>query len=130
MSRCFGLYPVKPRSNNVLTKLGEVILNVMWTVRHKTLANGQSKNKCLIVSSRSQKLHLVGHVQLRLIKLSFVKITCLWTNHINTLIFKGTLTAQTYLEVGIACELITSIYIDLTVNTPELVNFQCNISGW
>ncbi|XBJ08229.1 hypothetical protein VPH35_013587 [Triticum aestivum] len=101
----------------------------MWTVRQSTLANGQSKKRCLIVSSRSQKLHLVGPVQLRLIKLSLVKITCLWTNHINTFIFKGTLTAQTCLEVGMELELITSIYIDFTVNTPDLVSFQRNSSG-
>src|SRR3990170_7717412 len=124
-----GSIPLSHVPNNVLTELGGVILNAIWTVRHMTFANGQSRKKCLIVSSRSQKLHLVGPVQLRFTKLSLVKITYLWTNHINTLIFKGTLTSQTCLELGIELELITSTYIDLTVNAPDLVSFQRNSSG-
>src|SRR4051812_4794004 len=102
------------------------MLKAMWTIRHRTLANGQSRKRCLIVSSRSQKLQLVGLVQLRFAKLSLVKMTCLCTNHINTLTFSGTLTVQTYLELGIELELITSRYIDLTINSPDLVSFQCN----
>ena len=121
--------PLSHVPNNELTELGGVILKAMCTVRHRTLANRQSRKRCLIVSSRSQKLHLVGHVQLRFAKLSLVNITCLCTNHINTLIFKGTLTFQTCLDLGIELELITSRYIDLTVNSPDLVTFQRNLSG-
>ena len=89
-----GCTPLSHVPNNVLTEFGGVILKAIWIVLHKILASGQSRKRCLIVSSRSQKLHLVGPVQLRFVKLSLVKITCLWTNHINTFIFKGTLTSQ------------------------------------
>ena len=102
--------PTSHVPNNVVTEFGGVMLKAMCTVCHKTLANGQSKNRCLIVSSRSQKLHLVDHVRLSFTKLSFGNMTCLCTNHINTLIFKGTLTLQTYSELGMALELITSIH--------------------
>ncbi|XBH66205.1 hypothetical protein VPH35_119653 [Triticum aestivum] len=57
-----GSIPLSHVPNNVLTEFGGVILKAIWTVRHKTLASGQSRKRCLIVSSRSQKLHLVGHV--------------------------------------------------------------------
>ena len=77
-------------------------------------------------SSQSQKLYLVNPVQLRFAKLFLVKMTCLCTNHVNTLIFKGTLTFQTCFELGIELELITSRYMDLTVNSPFLVSFQHN----
>ena len=118
-----GSTPLSHVPNNVLTELGGEILKAIWTVLHKTLASGQSRKRCLIVSSQSQKLHLVGHVQLRFVKLSLVKITCLCRNHINTLIFKGTLTFHTNLELGMALELMTLRYIDLTVNSPDLVSF-------
>ena len=124
-----GSTPLSHVPKNVLTELGGVILKAIWTVLHKTLTSGQSRKRCLIVSSRSQKLHLVGPVQLRFVKLSLVKITCLWRNHINTFIFKGILTAQTCLNLGMKLELITSIYIDLTVNTPDLLSSQRNSSG-
>src|SRR3954463_10518609 len=117
--------PLSHVPNNALTEFGGLILKIMWTVCQSTLANGQSKKRCLIVSSRSQKLHLVGPVQLCFAKLSLVKMTCLCTNHIITLIFRGTLTFHTNLELGMALELMTSIYIDLTVNFPDLVSFQC-----
>ena len=63
--------------NKALTEYGGLMLKAMWTVCQSTLASGQSKKRCLIVSSRSQKLHLVGPVQLRFIKFCLVKITCL-----------------------------------------------------
>ena len=69
------------------------------------LAKGQSRKRHLMDSSRSRKLHLVDHVQLCFAKLSLVKITCLCTNHINTLIFKGTLTFQTCFKRGIVLAL-------------------------
>ena len=121
--------PLSHVPNNVLTDLGGVILKAIWTVRHKTFANGHSRKRCLMVSSRSRKLHLVGLVQLRFAKLFLVKIICLCTNHINTLTFKGTLTFQTCLELGIELELITSRYMDLTVNSSFLVSFQHNWLG-
>uniref|UniRef100_A0A8R7JUY7 Uncharacterized protein n=1 Tax=Triticum urartu TaxID=4572 RepID=A0A8R7JUY7_TRIUA len=49
------------------------MIKAICTERHNTLAIGHSKKRCLIVSSRSQKLHLVDPVQLRLIKLSFIR---------------------------------------------------------
>lgn len=66
--------PTSHVPKNDLTKFEGVMLKAICTERHNTLAIGQSKKRCLIVSSRSQKLHLVDHVQLRLIKLSFVEI--------------------------------------------------------
>ena len=115
--------------NNVSILFEGVILKAMWTIRHKFFANGQSRKKCLMDSSRSQKLHLVDPVQLRFAKLSLVKMTCLCTSHINTLTLKGTLTCQTCFDVGIELELITSRYMDLTVNSSFLVSFQHNWSG-
>ena len=115
--------------NKVLMEFGGVMLKAMWTDRHKFFAKGQSRKRCLMDSCWSQKLHLVDPVQLRFTKLSFVKITCLCTNHINTLILKGTLTFQTCFDQGITLELITSKYMDLTENSPFLDNFQHNWSG-
>src|SRR3990170_8278484 len=68
-----GSIPLSHVPNNVLTELGGVILKAIWTIRHKTLASGQSRKRCLIVSSRSQKLHLVGPVQLRLSSCPWLK---------------------------------------------------------
>ena len=110
-------------------EFGGVMLKAMWANRHSIFARGQSIKRCLIDSCWSQKLHLVDPIQLCFAKLSLVKITCLCTNHINTLIFKGTLTFQTCFERGITLELITSKYMDLTENSPFLVSIQHNWSG-
>ena len=112
--------------NNVLMEFGEVILKAMWTDLHKFFAKGQSRKRCLIDSSLSQKLHPLDPVQLRFTKLSLVRITCLWTNHMNTLIFEGTLTFQTCFELGIMLELIIYEYMDLTENSAFLASFQRN----
>ena len=53
--------------NNVLMEFGGVILNAMWTDLHKIFAKGQSRKRCLIDSSLSQKLHHLDPVQLRII---------------------------------------------------------------
>lgn len=125
---CLAVSISTPRShvpNNVLMLLGGAILKATCMDRHKTLAIGQSRKRCLIDSSWSQKLHLLDPVQLRLAKLSLVRITCLWTNHMNTLIRKGTFTFQICKDRGRETELIKSKYIDFTENTPFLVSFQC-----
>ena len=115
--------------NNVLMEFRGVTLKAMWIDLHKIFAKGQSRKRCLIDSSLSQKLHLLQPVQLRFAKLSLVRMTCLWTNHINTLIFKGTLTFQTCFELGMTLALIISKYMDLTENSPFLVSFQRSWSG-
>ena len=52
-------------------------------------ANRQSKNRCLIVSISWQKQHVLLPCQLRLAKLSFVKMTPLLRYHKKTLFFRG-----------------------------------------
>ena len=121
--------PANHVPNNVLIEFGGVMSKAMWTDRHKFFAKGQSRKRCLMDSCWSQKLHLVDPVQLRFARLSFIKITCLCTNHINTLIRKGTLTFQTCFEQGMTLVFMPSRYMDLTENLPSLVSFQNSLSG-
>ena len=129
---CLAVLESTPSShvpNNMLMEVGGLILKAIWTDRHRILASGQSRKRCLIVSLWSQKLHLAEHIQLRFVRLSFVKMTYLCTNHINTLIRKGTFTFQTCFEEGMTLEFMTSRYIDLAENTLSLVSFQYNRFG-
>ena len=68
-----GSIPSSHVPNNVLIVFGGLILNIMWTIRHNFLAKGQSRKRCLMDLSWSQKLHLVDPVQLRFAKLSLAK---------------------------------------------------------
>jgi hypothetical protein len=65
-------------------------LQTMWAKR-------QLKNKCLIVSDSGQKQHVKLPFQLRLARLSLVRITPLLEYHRKTLIFKGALIFQSRL---------------------------------
>lgn len=62
-------------------------------------------------------------------KLSFVRIIFLCTNHMNTIILKGSLIFQIWLDFEIGPEFITSNYIDLTKNISLMDNFQLIVSG-
>jgi hypothetical protein len=46
-----------------------------------------AKNRCCIVTSWSQKQHLEQPYQVRLIRLSFVRITFLWNHLLSKLLF-------------------------------------------
>ena len=95
---CLAVSESTPSShvpNNMLIEVGWLILNAIWIDRHRILANRQSRKRCLMFSVWSQKLHLEEPTQLRFARLSLVKMTCLCTNHINTLMRKGTFTLQT-----------------------------------
>ena len=96
---CLAMSESTPSShvpNNILIEVGWLILKAIWTDRHRILPNGQSRKRCLMFSLWSQKLHLEEPTQLHFARLSLVKMTCLCTNHINTLIRKGTFTFQTW----------------------------------
>lgn len=130
---CLAILSCTPLShvpNNMFILNGVLILKAIWIVRHKSLANGQSRKRCFIVSLLSQKQHLGLPTHLLLIKLSFVSMTPLWRNHIKILIFSGTLIFQICEEVGIVPVLMVCVYIDFTVKLPLVVNFQWILSGW
>ena len=106
------------------------MLKVTCKERQSNRANGHLRKRCCIVSSSSQKQHLLLPAHRRFAKLSLVKMTPLWTNHMNTLIFKGTFTFQIFRGLGIVSVLIKSIYIDLSEKkNPEEVSFQITLSG-
>lgn len=105
------------------------MLKAIWSERRNNLAIGQSRNRCLIVSLFWQKLHLGLPFQFPLARLSFIRITPLWTNHMKILILSGTLIFHICADFGIGVESMICMYIDLTVKTPFVVNFQCTRSG-
>ena len=57
------------------TLRGACKVELIWTADHIDLANSYWKNKCVMVSSCWQKTHFLFLCQLRLARLSFVRIT-------------------------------------------------------
>ena len=64
-------------------------LKETWTILHINLAKWQSKSKCCIDSSEEQKQHFLSPCHCRRTRLSFVKTTPLYSDHIKTLILRG-----------------------------------------
>jgi hypothetical protein len=62
-------------------------LNVNWTILQISLLSLHLIKRWSIVSSSSQKAHFLHPVQFLLARLSFVKISFLFKNHIKILIF-------------------------------------------
>ena len=110
--------------------VGGVMLTPIWMVRQRNFARGQSMKRCCIVSSWSRKEQCALPTHRCFTRLSLVRITRLWTNHLKILIRKGTFTFQLCFDLVIGPELMRSKYIDLTENTPLTVNFQWKESGW
>ena len=72
--------PVSHVPNNISILIGGLTLKTICIVRQSSLARGQSRSKCFMVSFWSQKQHHELPTYLRFIKLFFVKITSLCTN--------------------------------------------------
>ena len=69
---CLAVSESTPSShgpNNMLIEVGWLILNAIWIDRHRILANGQSRKRCLMFSLWSQKLHLDEPTQLHFARL-------------------------------------------------------------
>jgi hypothetical protein len=75
-----------------VTLVGGIILKVIWTMRHTTLAKFHT-NRCCIDSPWLKTTFLL-HFHFLFAKLSFVSRTLEYKNHINTLIFSGILIFQ------------------------------------
>ena len=93
-------------------------------MRQTIRARGHVKNKWCIVSSWSQKQHFLHPCQFLRTRLSFVRITLRYRNHIKILIFSGTFIFQMNLRWEDTWPLIKSRYKDWTVNLPEGVKSQ------
>ena len=100
----------------------------MNNVFQTDLAIRQSKKRCWIFSSNPQKLHLVSHFHLLLIKLSFVKITPFFKYQRKTLIFKGNFAFQNTLFSEILSLFINSLYSDRVEKTPFFFICQMKLS--
>jgi len=98
--------------------LGGMILKETAMVRQTNLANGQSKNKCWMLSLRLQKLHFPSPLQFFRARLSFVRVTPLYKYHKNTLILSGTLMFQICFVNGNACLVKMALYMELTEKIP------------
>jgi hypothetical protein len=103
---------------------GGTIPNSKCTARHKNLTKRQSIKRWWMVSGEWQKQHFVSPFQIRLTRLSLVKITPFFRYHKNIFIFVGTLICQ------ISCDIITPLlinaaaYMDLTEKLPDECNAQ------
>ena len=92
-------------------------------------ANFHSKNKCLMDSSWWQKTQFLQPCQLRLAKLTLVKITLLLRNHRNIFTFRGIFSFHNFLlSIGTSSWTIAS-YMELTENLPFWCNFHLKIFG-
>jgi hypothetical protein len=101
----------------------------IWIILQTILASRQSNNKCWIVSSLSQKQHVLLPYHFLLIRLSFVRITLRCKNHMKILIFSGTFSFQIYLRRYVVCPFNMSRYMDLTIYPHDTVKFQINTSS-
>jgi hypothetical protein len=86
------------------------------------------KKICCMNSLLSQKQHDWFPIQFHLDKLSLVKMIFRWRNHIKTVILSGTFIFQIYFLRYLVPSSSRSKYIDLTVNVPDVVKLQTNIS--
>ena len=117
-------------TNNVFMLVGGCTLKEICIDRHNNFASGHSRKRCLIDSFWSQKQHLELPTQFLFARLSLVRITPLWTNHIKILIRSGTLIFQKCNDLDNGPVSIKSRYIDFTEKTPVAVNFQRIVSAW
>ena len=121
--------PLSHVPNNVWMLLGVFMLKVIYIDRHNSFARGHSRKRCFTDSLWSQKQHLVLPTQFLLVRLSLVRITPLWTNHIKILIRSGTLIFQKWNDLDSGPVPIKSRYIDFTEKTPVVFNFQWIVSS-
>jgi hypothetical protein len=93
-----------------------LIPNAKATHPHTSLAIGQSKTRCWIVSCGTQKQHFVHPFHLRFTKLSLVSTTPFLRNQRKILIFKGILDFQAQQLARAPILKIMSLYKFLTEN--------------
>ena len=121
--------PLSQFPNIFETLIGGGSAKEICTIHHIILAKGQSRNRCSIVSSESQKQHFVLPFHFRLAKLSLVSRTFLRRNHMKILILRGILSFHRYFQGNLGRPFIKSSYIVLTENIPVVERFQINQSG-
>ena len=80
------LKPCIQDPNKCTILLGFVRPKVIKIILQSNLAKWHSKKRCAIVSAFVQKQHCLLPFQLRLAKLSFVRITPRWSSQINFLL--------------------------------------------
>jgi hypothetical protein len=73
--KSFFEMPLNQFPNKFVMFLGGAKPKFMYIMRQTTFANGKSKNKCWMDYLQPQMQQVLVSIQLRLIKLSFVKIT-------------------------------------------------------
>jgi hypothetical protein len=96
------------------TSTGFVIPNVKQTIPHISLAMGQSKNSCWIVSCYVQKQHLVHSFYCLFTKLSLLNTTPFLRYQRKILIFRGILTFHVQQLTGVPDFKTRSLYMFLT----------------
>ena len=123
MNITFFFSYIKPCSqdpNKCTILLSFVRPKVMKIILQSNLAISHPKKRCAIVSSSMQKQHCLLPFQLRLAKLSFVRITPWWSSQINILTFKGIFNFHTGLFMGRTRISNRAEYIERTENCPFL----------
>jgi hypothetical protein len=111
------------------TLVGGHRLEAIWMIDHIDLAKRQWKNRCLIVSSWWQKIHLVLPCQFRFTRLSLVRITPRRRYHAKILVFSGIFIFQIFLllSTGIS-DWIIALYKEATEKMPLACRFHRNTS--
>jgi len=114
------------------TELGGCKVEPIWMADHIDLTNSHWKNKCVMVSSCWQKTHFLLPCQLRLARLSLVRITPRRKYHANTLVFSGIFIFQSLLLLELSTGIsgrMSVLYIESTENLSFFVRFHWNLSG-
>jgi len=100
---------------------------VIKNILQSNLAKWHPKKRCAIVSTFVQKQHCLLPFQLRLAKLSFVRITPWWSSQINIFTFNGIFSFHTGLFKGRTWTSKKAEYIERTENWPLLWSCQIPI---
>jgi hypothetical protein len=100
------------------------IPKVQQIIPHNSLAMGQSKNRCWIVSCLVQKQHLVHPFHCLFNKLSLVNTTPFLRYQREILIFKGILAFHVQQLTGVPVLDTKSLYMLLTVKTLLAIHLK------
>ena len=95
--------PFNHDPNKFAILVGGYTLKVKCTRRHISRTNGHLIKRCSTDSSASQKTHFLLPIYLRLIKLSFVRISFLLRNHKKIFIFSGSFNFHRCLRKYLVC---------------------------
>jgi hypothetical protein len=117
--------PLSQLPKRCATLRGGYKVEPIWVIDHIDLANCHSKKRWLIVSSWRQKTHLLLPCQLRLTRLSLVRITPLRRYQAKTFVFNGIFIDQifVFLKTGVS-DWINALYIESTENLPVSFRFH------